>query len=231
MTDYPIRKPALDFDVASVRERYLKLTTGQVYDVLAELGHPGRAMEPGIYPLVSSMKVAGPAFTVQATTTPSMAAVDTRLGMVKSMTEGCIQIRNAGGNADVGHFGEINATAAFAAGCRGAVLDGSTRDSNWLIEMGFPTFCRYRSPAQSFGRYMVTDYQVPIFVHGMDGHLLVEPGDFVVGDNDGVVIVPKALTLETLERAEKKAASEALSRAEVATGKSPLDVQEKYGKF
>lgn len=231
MKDHPIRKLVPDFDVAEVRERFLKLTTGQVYDVLVELGRPGRAMEPGIYPLVPSMKVAGPAFTVHATTTPSMAEVDVRLGMVKSLTEGCIQIRNSGGNADVGHFGEINATAAFAAGCRGAVLDGSTRDSNWLIEMGFPTFCRYRSPAQSFGRYMVTDYQVPIFVRGMDGHLLVEPGDFIVGDNDGVVIVPGSLTLAALEQAERKAASEGLSRAAVAAGGDPLDVQEKYGKF
>ena len=231
MTEYPIRRLASDFDVADVRERYLKLTTGQVYDVLVELGCPGRAMEPGIYPLVPSMKVAGPAFTVHATTTPSMAEVDVRLAMVKSMTGNCVQIRNSGGNADVGHFGEINATAAFAAGCRGAVLDGSTRDSNWLIEMGFPTFCRYRSPAQSFGRYMVTDYQIPIFVRGMDGHLLVEPGDFIVGDNDGVVIVPRGLTMAALDRSEQKAASEGLSRTEVAAGKSPLEVQEKYGKF
>ena len=231
MNDYPVRRLDVDYDVAEVRRRYLALSTGQVYDTLSERGLKGRAMAPGIYPLIHTMKVAGPAFTVQALATPDMGPVNVRLGMVASMTEGCVQIRNGGGNLNAGHFGEVNATAARAAGCQGAILDGSTRDSRFLIEMGFPTFCRFRCPVESFGRYMVTDYQVPILVQGVDGLLRVDPGDFLLGDNDGVVVVARELTLVILERAEERARREAEGREDVARGVSPLTVQQRIGRF
>jgi regulator of RNase E activity RraA len=63
--------------------------------------------------------------------------------MLKSMTPGCIQVRDCQGDQSCGQFGEISATAAEAAGCAGAVIDGSTRESNYLLDMGFPTFCRF----------------------------------------------------------------------------------------
>ncbi len=231
MEEYPIRKTALEYDVDEVQARYFRLSTGQVYDSLSELGLTGRAMAAGIYPLVHSMKVAGPAFTVEATTTPNMDKVDVRLGMVSSLYRGCVQIRNSGGNLNAGHFGEVNATAARAAGCVGAILDGSTRDSNFLIEMGFPTFCRFRCPVESFGRFMVIDYQVPIHVQGVDGLLRVEPGDYLIGDNDGVVVVPRDLTQKVLSIAEDRARRENTGRDAVAGGADPLDVQNEIGRF
>ncbi len=231
MTSYPLRSIELDYDIDDVRRRYLRLSTGQVYDALSEAGLKGRAMEAGIYPLVPSMKIVGPAFTVHAEQTPSMDKVDTRLGMVASLFRGCVQIRNSGGNLNAGHFGEVNAAAARAAGCTGAVLDGSTRDSNQLIDMDFATFCRFRCPVESFGRYMVVDYMVPIHVRGVDGLLAVNPGDFIVGDNDGVVVVPLARTVSILESAARRAEREEQGRAEVTKGVAPLDVQEKIGRF
>lgn len=228
---YPLRHVDLDYDVDDIRRRYLALSTGQVCDSLSECGLKGQAMAAGIYPLIHTMKVAGPAFTVQAIQTPNMDSVDVRLGMVTSLFKGCVQVRNSGGNMSVGHFGEVNATAARAVGCTGAVLDGSTRDSNMLIEIGFPTFCRFRSPVESFGRYMVTDYMVPIQVAGVDGLLRIDPGDFLIGDNDGVVVVPKQMTVSILEAAEQRARKETDGRIQVAQGAHPLDVQEKIGRF
>ena len=228
---YPLRHVDLDYDVDDIRRRYLQLSSGQVCDSLSERGLKGQAMAAGIYPLIHTMKVAGPAFTVQAIQTPNMDCVNVRLGMVTSLFKGCVQVRNSGGNMSVGHFGEVNATAARAAGCTGAVLDGSTRDSNMLIEIGFPTFCRFRSPVESFGRYMVTDYMVPIQVQGVDGLLRIDPGDFLIGDNDGVVVVPRQMTVSILEAAEQRARKETDGRAQVAEGAHPLDVQEKIGRF
>ena len=229
--NYPLRHVDLDYDVDDVRARYLRLSSGQVYDTLSQRGLPGRAMAAGIYPLVYTMRVAGPAFTVHATTTPNMDQVNVRLGMVTSLFKGCVQIRNSGGNLNAGHFGEVNAAAARAAGCTGAVLDGSTRDSTMLIKMGFPTFCRFRCPVESFGRYMVIDYMVAIHVQGVDGLLRVNPGDFLVGDNDGVVVVPKDLTLDILTSAEQRSGREAEGRAQVAEGVPPLEVQNRIGRF
>lgn len=113
----------------------------------------------------------------------------------------------------------------------GAILDGSTRDSNILIEMGFPTFCRFRSPVESFGRFMVIDYQVPIQVQGVDGLLQVNPGDYLVGDNDGVVVVPMAMTRTVLEIAEGRAERERRGREAIAKGTDPIETQQKWGRF
>jgi regulator of RNase E activity RraA len=97
--------------------------------------------------------------------------------------------------------------------------------------MGFPTFCRFRNPVEAFGRFMVVDYQIPIFVNGIDGGLEIHPGDYIFGDNDGVVVVPYEKTIEILQMAEKWFEDEARSRAAMATGKDPFKVYEEFGRF
>ncbi len=230
---YPVRKHHVNYDVKEVQSRFLKLYAGLVYDAMESLGLHGRAMQSGIYPLIHTMKVAGPAFTCHGIATPSRdeKVHDIRLGMFKSMTDGVIQIRDTQGDTSAGHFGEISATAAAAHGCAGAVIDGSTRDSNYLIDMGFPTFCRFRNPVEAFGRFMVVDYQIPINIKGMDGLITIYPGDYIFGDNDGVVVVPAEKTIQVLEIAEGWFDSEAKSRAAMATGKDPFEVYEEFGRF
>jgi len=233
MAPYKLAPLRLDYDVAAVNQRYLRLYTGVVYDACEHLGLGCRAMQSGVYPLVHTMRVAGPAFTALGESTTSRDATlhNVRLGMLRSMTPGCVQVRATGGNRTCGQFGEISATAARAAGCAGAVIDGSTRDSNLLIGMDFPTFCRFRNPVEAFGRFMVVDYQVPVEVEGIDGPLRVEPGDYVLGDNDGVVIVPRARTLEVLALAERWCESESRSRADMAAGRDPFEVYAQHGRF
>lgn len=231
--EYPIRKVEVNYDVESIANRYRKLYTGLVYDAMESIGLKGRAMNSGIYPLLHTMKVAGPAFTMHGIATPSRDAHthNIRLGLMRSMTPGCVQIRDTQGDLSCGQFGEISATAAHAVGCVGAVIDGSTRDSNYLIDMGFPTFCRFRNPVEAFGRFMIVDYQVPIYVKGIDSHLLVNPGDYVFGDNDGIVIVPSDKTIEVLQIAEGWFESEGRSRKAMADGRDPFEVYEEFGRF
>ncbi len=231
--DFELRPLLLDYDVPAVNDRFKKLYTGLVYDACEHLGLKGRAMQSGVYPLVHTMQVAGPAFTVRCISTPSVDPNlhNVRLGMLQSMTPGCIQVRDCQNNRSSAHFGEISATAAKAAGCTGAVIDGSTRDSNYLIRMGFPTFCRFRNPVEAFGRFMAVDYQIPISISGIDGQLTVNPADYVFGDNDGVVVVPKQDTLRVLALAEEWFESEGKSRADMAAGMDPFDVYAKYGRF
>lgn len=232
-SEYPIRKVEVDYDVKAISDRYGKLYTGLVYDAMESIGLKGRAMNSGIYPLLHTMKVAGPAFTMHGIATPNrdFYTHNIRLGLMKSMTQGCVQIRDTQGDLSCGQFGEISATAANAVGCVGAVIDGSTRDSNYLIDMGFPTFCRFRNPVEAFGRFMIVDYQTPIYVRGIDNYLLVNPGDYVFGDNDGVVIVPLEKTVEILEIAEGWFESEGRSRKAMADGRDPFEVYEEFGRF
>lgn len=230
---YPVKKFEVNYDVAEIRHRYLRLYTGLVYDAMESIGLKGRAMQSGIYPLIHTMKTAGPAFTCHGIATPSRdeKVHDIRLGMFKSMSDGVVQVRDTQGDLSCGHFGEISATAAAAHGCVGAVIDGSTRDSNYLIDMGFPTFCRFRNPVEAFGRFMVVDYQIPIYIKGIDGIMSVSPGDYIFGDNDGVVVVPFEKTIEVLEIAEEWFESEAKSRDAMAKGRDPFEVYDEFGRF
>ena len=231
--EYPVRKTEVNYNVESVANRFRKLYTGLVYDAMESIELKGRAMNSGLYPLLHTMKVAGPAFTMHGIATPSRdeRTHNIRLGLMKSMTQGCVQIRDTQGDLSCGQFGEISATAAAAVGCVGAVIDGSTRDSNYLIDMGFPTFCRFRNPVEALGRFMIVDYQVPIYVKGIDANIVVYPGDYVFGDNDGVVIVPLEKTIEVLEIAEGWFESEGRSRQAMAEGRDPFDVYTEFGKF
>jgi len=230
---YERRPHYVNYDVEEVRQRYLKLYTALIYDAMDSIGLPGRSMASGIYPLTIDMKVAGPAFTCRRQTTPKCDSYthNIRLGQMKSMTPGCVFISDTQGNLNCGQFGEITATAMRAAGCSGAVIDGSTRDSNYLINMGFPTFCRFRNPVEGLGRSIIVDYQIPIFVNGIDGMIEVHPGDFIFGDNDGVVIVPEDKTIEVLEIAETWFENEKASRQAMADGMDPFEVYNTYGRF
>lgn len=230
---YEVRKYQPCYDVADTRQRYLKLYTALIYDAMESIGLPGRAMASGVYPLTPDMKVAGPAFTSRRLTTPNTDPYthNIRLGQMKSMIEGCVFISDVQGNQNCGQFGEITATAMRAAGCSGAVIDGSTRDSNYLINMGFPTFCRFRNPVEGLGRSMIVDYQIPIYVNGIDGLITVKPNDFIFGDNDGVVIVPEDKTIEVLEIAEGWFENEKKSRQAMADGMDPFEVYNTYGRF
>ena len=223
---YERRYIEVDYDVEDIARRYKRLYTALIYDTMEiEFGMGGRAMDSGIYPLVNDMKVAGPAFTRDEYT------YNMRLGMVNSMTPGCVLLSDVQGNRNCGQFGEITATTMRAHGCVGAVIDGSTRDSSLLVKMGFPTFCRFRSPVESLGRSLNVDYMIPIYVNGIDGMLQVNPGDYVFGDMDGVVIVPKELTVKVLEVAEKAFDAEKGSREAMARGEDPFDVYNRYGRF
>lgn len=231
--EYEIRKLEVDYDVQDVNARYMKLYTALVYDAMEAFGLHGRALESGIYPLVHTMKCAGPAFTWLRRSTPESDTWTRQvsLGSMRSMTPGCVLVNDPAGNDNCGQFGEITATAIRARGVTGYIGDFSTRDSNALIEMDFPTFVRCRNPVEGLGRCVVYDYQVPIYLRGIDGKILINPGDYIFADNDGVVVVPKDMTLKVLEQAETWFYAEGQSRAAIAAGEDPIEVYNKYGRF
>jgi regulator of RNase E activity RraA len=93
--------------------------------------------------------------------------------------------------------------------------------------MGFPVFCRYRSPADIRGRWRYVDVNVPIRL----GDALVQPGDYMVGDANGVVVVPKDLTVEVLLEVEEVVEIEDKIRAELRAGENPMTLYQKYRRF
>jgi regulator of RNase E activity RraA len=119
-------------------------------------------------------------------------------------------------------------TATVAAkGVRGAVIDGGIRDTHQIMERDFPVFFRYRSPNGSLGRCLITDYQIPIKI----GRVFIRPGDVVVGDIDGVVVVPRGIAYEVLLRAEEILSNEKKIFSWVAAGETVEQMTSKGGYF
>ncbi len=221
-------------DMEQICIRYGRLYAGLVFDVLEELGYPNQVLSHEIMPLALDMKVAGPAFTVKAATA---AEKDEdirfrRLKSLKDMTFPCVEVRDRGTPFRVALYGELTATSAKAHGAVGAIVDGGTRDSGMIIEMGFPLFARYRTPIEAYGRTMTLACQVPVILSGeLTETVVVNPGDFVFGDLDGVLIIPKHLTCQVLQKCEEIAGTENLARADFQKKDDPVEVFKRYRRL
>jgi regulator of RNase E activity RraA len=116
--------------------------------------------------------------------------------------------------APVAFWGELFSTAARARGAVGVVVDGLVRDQRRITEMGFPVFARGGRPTDSLGRIRMVEHDVPVVVGGVQ----VSPGDLVVADIDGVVVVPAEAAVEVARRAVEKATTENRARALIEGG-------------
>ena len=125
------------------------------------------------------------------------------------------------------HFGELSAAWFRARKVRGAVIDGATRDAAAIMRMAFPTFVRYRTPQDSVPRWRVSDWGQPVTI----GSVRVSLGDVVVGDLDGVVIIPRRAAHEVLRRCERLVGTESRVRSAVRRGMTPLAAYQKFGSF
>lgn len=217
-----------------VCQRYQKLYGALIFDVLDFLGFPHQAASHELKPLSPEMKLAGPAFTVKGTSTTEKDESKRykRLAMIQQMSFPCVEVRDAGTPFHVALYGELSATAARAHGAVGALVDGGVRDCSHLVRMQFPTFSRYRNPVEAFGRWMMLDYQVPVRIHGeLLESLIVRPGDFIFGDLDGVIVIPKELTLTVLEECERVMKIEDEARVDFARGEDPVAVFERHKRL
>jgi len=215
--------------VLEMAERYKRVYTPAIADILDERGLFQQVLPPQIQALAPGMRVAGPAQTVKGTRTTvhkdEYLAIAVR-GFA-GMEPGTIAVYDTSNDPGTAHWGELVSTAAGLRGCGGAVIDGGVRDVEQIIEMGFPIFARYRTPADIRGRWRYVEVGIPIRI----GEVLVHPGDFVVGDPNGVVVVPKDLAVEVLLEAEKVVEMENKIREELRAGEDPMKLYVKYGRF
>lgn len=222
-------------EMEGICNRYKRLYSGLIFDALEQMGLPNQALSHEIVPLLLDMKLAGPAFTMKGATTAvkDEAWRYKRLTAIREMTYPCVEVRDGGTTPfNVALYGELTATTARAHGAVGAVVDGGTRDSGMVISMGFPLFARYRSPIEAFGRVITLDHQVPILMSGeLTETVVVNPGDFIFGDIDGVIIVPKDLAVPVLLEAERIAGIEDAARIDFKRGDDPLEVFKRHKRL
>jgi regulator of RNase E activity RraA len=223
-----------DAATVALAERYRKLYSGLVYDIMDEMGFPHQALASDLRPIRPDMVVAGPAFTIQGiadpTGDPEMS--DKRINLFKAMSYPCVDVRDCGFDTRVAHYGEMNATLGRKYGAVGAVIDGGVRDARHLLEMNFPTFGRYYTPVEAKKRWSYYRWQVPITLRGaLSATVTVTPGDFVLGDVDGVLVIPKEIVQPVLVKAEELMERENMAREEFKTAEDCEVVYRKYGRL
>jgi regulator of RNase E activity RraA len=203
-----------------------ELYTPVVGDILDDLGFTHQFLPQPIQPLREEMRLAGRAMPV--------VMIDV-FGRQKKpfglLTEALDQLQPgeiylaSGGEMRCAYWGEILTATAKKRGAVGAVINGFHRDTPKVLEQNWPVFSRGRFAQDSAVRTQVADYRCPVEI----GQVSVQPDDLVFGDLDGVVIVPKKVEGEVIERALAKARGEKLVRKEIENGMSSTAAFKKYG--
>lgn len=182
-----------------------------------------------IKPRINDKRICGPAATVLEAATDEFVPPQHALDLIDEAPAGSvIVISIEGGEPDVAVWGGLMTAGAVANGHVGAVLDGGVRDLTEIRrDYGFPVYARDVSPGTTLGRYRTVASQVPVRV----GDVMVHPGDIVVGDVDGVVVVPRAQAEEVLKMAKEIDERELEQAKLIIAEKSLRKGLAKYGRI
>jgi regulator of RNase E activity RraA len=212
-----------EFDV-KYRQRLLRLSTTNIADALDALSLKGATY--GIRPLWESAgKVAGRAITVKLIAA-GLTKGKTHLGVkaIEAGERGDVIVIDNGGRLDTSCWGGILANGAKMKGLSAVVVDGAVRDLDDCVDVQFPVYARGTVVATARGRIMEEATNIMIQFAGVQ----VRPGDVVMGDRSGVVIVPQEKLDEVLTKAEELYDKEEQMVAEIRAGASMLEVDTKY---
>jgi 4-hydroxy-4-methyl-2-oxoglutarate aldolase len=218
----------MNVPAASLVDRLEATYSGAVFDVLREMGLPNQALPTSIRPLDLKMKLAGPVFTVSGNVI--------EISEDESLLRWCDLLSRAPADhvvvcqpndSSLAHMGELSAETLKFRNIRGYIVDGGCRDLSFILSLGFRVFCRYATPADIAGKWSVETLGEPIKI----GHLTIHSGDYIMGDMDGIVLIPKALVKDCVDRVEKVINTESLVRQAILSGVDPKEAFLKYGRF
>lgn len=210
--------------------RLLRLYTGAVADILDELGYRNQCLPAAIRPLENRMKVAGPVFTIRGRAMPPGERPDPRLrqmDMLDAIFPGSVIVIDPGDDSRAAHWGELMSNTALQKGAKGCVINGGLRDSTQILELGFPVFRVFHSPLTAAVRWEITDFGAPMAIGGVD----IMPGDYILGDIDGVLILPAAVVEKVIGMTEEVCRKETIVREELQKGGSIRQLFDKYRVF
>jgi regulator of RNase E activity RraA len=202
------------------------LYTPVVGDILDVLGRFHQFLPQPVQPLREEMKIAGRAMPVLVMDVygPQRPPFGKLTDSLDQLKPGEVYVA-AGGTMRCAYWGEILTATARTRGAVGAVVNGYHRDTPQVLEQNWPVFSRGRFAQDSSVRMAIAEYRCPIEIEGT----WVEPGDLVFADLDGVLIVPRSLEVEVIEKALEKARGEKVVRQEIERGMSSTEAFRKYG--
>ena len=225
-------------EIKEVRKRLLPAHSADVYDTLDAMGYLYQCLSLKIRPLNDNMIIAGPALTILGTSEPRVSGdlpgqyknpEFDDYAMFDKIYEDCVIVLNAEKDDQVGHWGELMSYGARNKGAIGVVIDGGTRDKAGILKIdNWACFAKYTSPIESEKIWRSKTLEKPIFMTGtLSKYVRVDPGDWIVGDCDGVMVIPQKILMETLSNLEKFCMREERERKELSNRAQIKEVQTK----
>lgn len=197
----------------SLTQQLRVLGSATVYEAQGATG----ALDSGVKPLDPGSRLAGPAFTVDMRPADNLMLHYALL----HAQPGDVLVVDAKGFLEAGPWGDVLTAQAMKLGLAGMVIHGAVRDSTAIVEAGFPVFCRGLS-IKGTGKHQPGRIQVPVTV----GDVVIHPGDIVVGDRDGVVIVSAEHAQQVLELALSREQKEAEMKEAIARGATTVELMQ-----
>lgn len=213
----------------SLTDRLAGCYSGAVHDVLRGMGHESVVLPPSIKPLDPTRRLAGPAWTVSGHIDRTKSRDETLLGwctLLSRAPAGHVVVCQPH-NDEVALMGELSAQTLAARGVLGYVVDGGSRDTELVLAQGFPVFCRFLTPSDIVRRWIPDAFAAPIDIGGVT----IRTGDYVLGDRDGVVVIPQAVAEEVVTQTEAVVATESEMRRALVGGMDPVEAYNRFGKF
>ena len=214
---------------AALLEGFSKAATASIADALDKIVGRRCYMDHQIKPRINEARICGPAVTVLEMPTNEFLPPQLALDAIDESPAGsviCIAIGD--GEPNVACWGGLMTAGAVARGHAGAVLDGAVRD---IVEIRrdyqFPVYARSASPGTTLGRYRTIERETPVRIGG----IVVHPGDIIVGDIDGVCVVPKASAADVLKMAQEIDLREAEQAKLILQAKNLREGLAKYGRI
>jgi regulator of RNase E activity RraA len=203
------------------------LSTAMVSDSLDAIGLRNQVLPKRLAPLVPGSRMIGSAKTVQFA--PSLAVnpddpYGDAIDFISAVVAGQVVVISTGVSNDSAFWGELFSAAALGAGAVGVVTDGNLRDTDKIARLGFPAFSPGRRPIDFRARMRIVEHDAPVTLYGVH----VAPGDLILADDDGVVVVPAEREEEVLDIARQRASSESTVLAELLAGATLRDVWDRH---
>ena len=206
-----------------------RLYTGAVHDVLRGMGHDNCVLPTNIRPLDPTLKVAGPVWTVSGRIDRSKSRHETLLGWTTVLSKAPPKhvVVCQPNHHEVAMMGELSSETLKNKGVLGYVVDGGCRDTDFILEPKFPVFHAFFTPSDIVARWIPTHYAEPVTI----GQVTIRSGDFILGDRDGLVVIPHEMIAAVISQTEAVALTENKVRDAIRGGMDPVDAYLKYGKF
>ncbi len=212
--------------------------SGAVYDAMRELGLDDGILPNDIQPvdplLVSPCEgegrvLAGKVWTCSGGIVEGISQDDSLLswtGMLSAAPSGSVVVCQPN-DSTIAHMGELSAETLKFRGVKGYIVDGGNRDTDFILKLEFPVFCRYLTPADIVERWMVQTMGEPITIGDVD----IKTGDYIVADRDGAVVIPASAASDVANRVDEVMNTENELRNMILGGMDPQEAYLKYRRF